>query len=74
MRLGPQSSSGRVVAPVAFHSGFTGTWVAADPRSGTVAVLLTNRVHPHRSWFTVEASRKRLTQLAFGDIEDRETA
>ena len=30
------------------HTGFTGTSVVADARSGTVLVLLTNRVHPGR--------------------------
>ena len=30
------------------------------------AVLLTNRVHPHRTRFTVERSRRELARLAFG--------
>ncbi|MEO1514351.1 MAG: serine hydrolase domain-containing protein [Bacteroidota bacterium] len=31
------------------HSGFTGTFVWADPEHQLLVVLLTNRVHPHRS-------------------------
>ncbi len=34
--------------PASFgHTGFTGTSVAVDPERRVVAVLLTNRVHPH---------------------------
>lgn len=31
------------------HTGFTGTSLLLDPRTGTCTVLLTNRVHPDRS-------------------------
>ncbi|MDZ7802189.1 MAG: serine hydrolase [Trueperaceae bacterium] len=31
------------------HTGFTGTSLWIDPAAGTFAVLLTNRVHPHRA-------------------------
>lgn len=31
------------------HTGFTGTSLWIDPEGGTASVLLTNRVHPHRS-------------------------
>lgn len=30
------------------HTGFTGTSLVIEPRQGWVAVVLTNRVHPHR--------------------------
>lgn len=36
-------------AHAAGHTGFTGTAFEVDPSSGTVAVLLTNRVHPRRT-------------------------
>jgi CubicO group peptidase (beta-lactamase class C family) len=31
------------------HTGFTGTSLWIDPSAGVASVLLTNRVHPHRS-------------------------
>jgi CubicO group peptidase (beta-lactamase class C family) len=31
------------------HTGFTGTSLWIDPAAGVASVLLTNRVHPHRS-------------------------
>ncbi|GAA2381487.1 serine hydrolase domain-containing protein [Streptomyces carpaticus] len=40
---------GTLASPETFgHCGFTGTSVVVDRRSGTVLVLLTNRVHPGR--------------------------
>lgn len=47
------------------HSGFTGTTVLADRRDGTVAVLLSNRVHPHRELYSVMAARRALAARAF---------
>jgi CubicO group peptidase (beta-lactamase class C family) len=32
------------------HTGFTGTSVWMDPESGVSIILLTNRVHPFRSY------------------------
>ena len=46
---GEGSSVGSVASPSAYgHTGFTGTSLWLDPAAGMVAVLLTNRVHPHR--------------------------
>jgi CubicO group peptidase (beta-lactamase class C family) len=70
LRVGQALPDGRVLPRVLGHPGFTGTSVSADPDTGRVAVLLTNRVHPWRSWFTVERSRPRLAEIAFGRTAD----
>ncbi|HEX6471167.1 MAG TPA: serine hydrolase [Streptosporangiaceae bacterium] len=46
-------------SPVAAgHTGFTGTSLVIDPLSRSFAVLLTNRVHPSRSWGSVNPARR----------------
>ncbi|GAB3233591.1 serine hydrolase domain-containing protein [Glycomyces halotolerans] len=40
------------------HTGYTGTSIVLDPLSGTLAVLLTNRVHPTRNWGGVSSYRR----------------
>lgn len=45
------------------HTGFTGTSMVANPSSGTVAVLLTNRVHPRREWSDIGDLRRGLAAL-----------
>jgi CubicO group peptidase (beta-lactamase class C family) len=42
------------------HTGFTGTVVVIDPASRSFAILLTNRVHPSRSWGSVNIAREAL--------------
>src|SRR5205814_7003907 len=38
---------GPLASPVSFgHTGFTGTSLVVDPRSGAILILLTNQVHP----------------------------
>lgn len=45
----PDWPFGAAGTPAAFgHTGFTGTSLVIEPHQGWVAVLLTNRVHPHR--------------------------
>ncbi|MER5391747.1 serine hydrolase [Saccharopolyspora sp. NPDC002686] len=44
------------------HTGYTGTSLVIDPLSRTVAVLLTNRVHPSRDWGSNNAARQELAQ------------
>ncbi|RMI36635.1 class A beta-lactamase-related serine hydrolase [Streptomyces triticirhizae] len=40
---------GELASPTAFgHGGFTGTSLVADPATGVLLVVLTNRVHPRR--------------------------
>ncbi|MGW5050607.1 serine hydrolase domain-containing protein [Actinokineospora sp. NPDC004072] len=40
------------------HTGFTGTSLVIDPASRSIAVLLTNRVHPSRSWGSINLARE----------------
>ncbi|GAA4920877.1 CubicO group peptidase (beta-lactamase class C family) [Stackebrandtia albiflava] len=48
-----------LTSPVtAGHTGYTGTSITVDPLSGTLLVLLTNRVHPTREWGTVSTYRR----------------
>ncbi|SDD81927.1 serine hydrolase [Actinokineospora iranica] len=42
------------------HTGFTGTSLVLDPASRSIAILLTNRVHPSRSWGSVNVARETL--------------
>ncbi|MBA8794500.1 CubicO group peptidase (beta-lactamase class C family) [Friedmanniella endophytica] len=39
------------------HTGFTGTSLVIDLGAGAFVVLLTNRVHPSRSWGTINPAR-----------------
>ncbi|WP_193105348.1 serine hydrolase [Brachybacterium sp. FME24] len=65
LRIGQETAPGSLLPHVVGHPGFTGTSVLADPVSGTVAALLTNRVHPRRARFTVDRSRRELARIAF---------
>ncbi|MBP2340324.1 CubicO group peptidase (beta-lactamase class C family) [Saccharothrix coeruleofusca] len=50
---------GALTAPgTAGHTGYTGTSLVLDPLSRSVAVLLTNRVHPSRNWGSVNPARR----------------
>lgn len=40
------------------HTGFTGTSIVIDTRSGVFLVLLTNRVHPSRTWSATNNVRR----------------
>ncbi|MGH8791087.1 MAG: serine hydrolase, partial [Stackebrandtia sp.] len=40
------------------HTGYTGTCITADPLSGSLFVLLTNRVHPTRDWGAISDYRR----------------
>lgn len=44
------------------HTGYTGTSLVLDPASRSIAVLLTNRVHPSREWGSNNPSRQALAQ------------
>lgn len=39
------------------HTGYTGTSLVIDPLSRSIAILLTNRVHPTRSWGSINPAR-----------------
>ncbi|PZN08214.1 MAG: serine hydrolase [Bacillota bacterium] len=45
------------------HTGYTGTSLVIDPRSETVVVLLTNRVHPTRNGGSVNPWRRQVARL-----------
>ncbi|MPZ82049.1 MAG: serine hydrolase [Actinophytocola sp.] len=45
-------------AHTAGHTGYTGTDVVIDPASRSFAILLTNRVHPSRSWGSINLARE----------------
>lgn len=47
------------------HVGFAGTSVWCDPRSGRVAVLLTNRVHPSAAGVDFQPIRREFHRIAF---------
>ncbi|MFI6030595.1 serine hydrolase [Amycolatopsis magusensis] len=40
------------------HTGFTGTSLVIDPTSRSIAILLTNRVHPTRTWGSINIARE----------------
>jgi CubicO group peptidase (beta-lactamase class C family) len=40
------------------HTGFTGTDLVIDPASRSFVILLTNRVHPSRSWGSINLARE----------------
>ncbi|WP_370945197.1 serine hydrolase [Amycolatopsis sp. cg5] len=50
---------GALASPsTAGHTGYTGTSFVIDPESRSVAILLTNRVHPSRSWGSINLARE----------------
>ncbi|TNC21057.1 serine hydrolase domain-containing protein [Amycolatopsis alkalitolerans] len=59
---------GALCSPVtAGHTGFTGTSLVIDPASRSIAILLTNRVHPTRNRGSINLARQTwATALAHG--------
>jgi DNA-binding MurR/RpiR family transcriptional regulator/CubicO group peptidase (beta-lactamase class C family) len=49
------------------HTGFTGTSLVIDRDGGRVVVLLSNRVHPSRTWSDVGVMRRRVAAIAAGE-------
>ncbi len=50
---------GALASPVtAGHTGYTGTTLVIDPESRSFAILLTNRVHPTRTWGSINTARQ----------------
>jgi CubicO group peptidase (beta-lactamase class C family) len=45
------------------HTGFTGTSIVIDEARNVVLVLLTNRVHPSRTWSLLNPARERVSDL-----------
>jgi CubicO group peptidase (beta-lactamase class C family) len=57
--LGQRFYMGGLSSPrTAGHTGFTGTDLVIDPMSRSIAILLTNRVHPSRSWGSINLARE----------------
>jgi serine-type D-Ala-D-Ala carboxypeptidase len=66
--VGRVSTTGRLASPyTAGHTGFTGTFWVADRRTGSYAVLLTNRVHPSRHGGGVNAARMAVAEALLPD-------
>lgn len=65
VRIGQELPDGSLAPGVLGHPGFTGTALWADPATGAVAALLTNRVHPRRERFEVLGARREMARLAF---------
>lgn len=38
----------KTAVPIMYHTGFTGTFILVNPTKAEAAVVLTNRIHPHR--------------------------
>lgn len=46
------------------HTGYTGTSLVIDPWTETIAILMTNRVHPSRDWSNVNPQRRAVARAA----------
>lgn len=46
------------------HTGFTGTSLVISPKNKTIAILLTNRVHPTRQTFSINQTRRLVARKA----------
>lgn len=64
LRIGDASFMGSDADGLLGHTGFTGTSMVIDPARELSVVLLTNRVHPLRSAFTVQPLRRRVVDMA----------
>lgn len=65
VRIGDPNWMGALAAAGAFgHTGFTGTSIVVDSSRELVVVLLTNRVHPSRSWSDIAELRRAVADLA----------
>lgn len=51
-------------AESAGHTGFTGTSLVIDPHTETIAILMTNRVHPSRDWGNINSVRRAVARAA----------
>jgi hypothetical protein len=46
------------------HTGYTGTSLVIDPWTETIAILMTNRVHPSRDWGSPNPQRRAVARAA----------
>ncbi len=67
------SSGGKRLGPRAFgHTGFTGTSLWIDPRTGLWVILLTNRTWPTRGESAIARVRAEVADLAASSIRETE--
>ena len=70
VRIADPASMGPLSGARTFgHTGFTGTSLVVDRDGGRVVVLLTNRVHPSRTWSDVGVMRRRVAAIAAGTLD-----
>ncbi|MGW4212878.1 serine hydrolase domain-containing protein [Lentzea sp. NPDC004789] len=50
------------------HTGYTGTSLVIDKASRSIAILLTNRVHPSRDWGSINPARRAVTDGLAGAL------
>ncbi|GAM12952.1 serine hydrolase domain-containing protein [Mesobacillus selenatarsenatis] len=50
------------------HTGYTGTSIVVNRNNGTIAILLTNRVHPSRSTVSTNVARRQLARQVADSI------
>lgn len=50
------------------HTGYTGTSIVVSPTNDTIAILLTNRVHPTRDTVSTNGIRRQVARLAADSI------
>ena len=63
VRIDDPTSMGALRGPgTVGHTGFTGTSLVIDRKGGRTVVLLTNRVHPSRTWSDVGHVRRALAE------------
>ncbi len=67
LRIDDPASMGSLHGPLTVgHTGFTGTSLVIDREGGRTVVLLTNRVHPSRTWSDVGRIRRAVADVVAG--------
>ncbi len=67
LRIDDPASMGSLRGPQTVgHTGFTGTSLVIDRAGGRTVVLLTNRVHPSRTWSDVGRIRRAVADVVAG--------
>lgn len=68
---GKRFPGGDLMSPGSYgHTGFTGTSVYVDNKTGVYVVLLTNRVHPSREDNRIIAFRRHFHNAVFASLEE----
>ncbi|GAA4954320.1 serine hydrolase domain-containing protein [Actinoplanes utahensis] len=62
-QLGEHTYMDGMASPITFgHTGFTGTSVVIDPIDRSFLIVLSNRVHPDRTWARIDVARRALAR------------